>query len=385
LVVIAILAMVMTAHADKPVDPDTGIPFGNGCPSGPHFNLNILAKWGHFVCPTAEEYGTTGNVIFIPREQGNDDITIYMESGKKGPKNAPSIEVLQVTDWCSESFDGSPAVLQLPKNEYGYAVYGRLLGRPGEAGEPTMTITPGLYYVQDETGTDLFLLGLVDSSGVFRMANGTLYRTDPGKPGRGAKKFTNITGLFEWMGEVCYLQYSDTDTAWQEYCYVDGVDQCTTSYLCCEDTSVPLDGIYDQCGDATWDGVSWTCPSGGDLTIAHCREYTEYQWVFNIADFVGYLWDVDSTGAYHLQVRFYPLGPDVNSEESLAFSGSTGVAHSAGPRGDGDANGDGGVNLLDLVAVATNLGQVGGNSADINGDGRVDLLDLVAVAASLGT
>jgi hypothetical protein len=37
--------------------------------------------------------------------------------------------------------------------------------------------------------------------------------------------------------------------------------------------------------------------------------YTEYtdEWVFNIADFVGYLWDLDTTGAYTVQVRFYPI------------------------------------------------------------------------------
>jgi hypothetical protein len=43
-----------------------------------------------------------------------------------------------------------------------------------------------------------------------------------------------------------------------------------------------------------------------DGIIAECRTY-ENEWVFNIADFVGYLWDIDSTGAYVIQVRFYPL------------------------------------------------------------------------------
>ncbi len=49
-----------------------------------------------------------------------------------------------------------------------------------------------------------------------------------------------------------------------------------------------------------------------------------------------------------------------------------------------DVNGDGDVNILDLVRVAGQLGQSGQNSADVNGDGIVNILDLVAVAAALG-
>jgi hypothetical protein len=41
--------------------------------------------------------------------------------------------------------------------------------------------------------------------------------------------------------------------------------------------------------------------------VLWCRHY-QFEWVFNIADFVGYLWECDNTtGAYHVQVRFYPL------------------------------------------------------------------------------
>ena len=46
-----------------------------------------------------------------------------------------------------------------------------------------------------------------------------------------------------------------------------------------------------------------------------------------------------------------------------------------------DVTGDGVVNILDLVRVASQFGQVGaGLSGDVNGDGMVNLLDLVAVA-----
>ncbi len=49
-----------------------------------------------------------------------------------------------------------------------------------------------------------------------------------------------------------------------------------------------------------------------------------------------------------------------------------------------DVNGDGSVNIQDLVLVASNIGQTGQNPADINGDGTVDIVDLVLVAGALG-
>ena len=50
-----------------------------------------------------------------------------------------------------------------------------------------------------------------------------------------------------------------------------------------------------------------------------------------------------------------------------------------------DANNDGVVNILDLVAVSGQLGQTGdGLSGDVNDDGMVNILDLVAVSARFG-
>ena len=51
----------------------------------------------------------------------------------------------------------------------------------------------------------------------------------------------------------------------------------------------------------------------------------------------------------------------------------------------GDVNGDGQVNIADLVLVASNLGQTGSNVADVNTDGVVNIADLVLVAGALGT
>ena len=53
------------------------------------------------------------------------------------------------------------------------------------------------------------------------------------------------------------------------------------------------------------------CPDFDDLgfpyetVAAVCRDYEE-DWVFNIADFVNVLWDIQSN-AYNVQIRFYPL------------------------------------------------------------------------------
>ena len=53
------------------------------------------------------------------------------------------------------------------------------------------------------------------------------------------------------------------------------------------------------------------------------------------------------------------------------------------PRRKEDVNGDGVVNIQDLVLVASNLGQSGSNPADVNDDGIVNIQDLVLVAGAL--
>ena len=48
-----------------------------------------------------------------------------------------------------------------------------------------------------------------------------------------------------------------------------------------------------------------------------------------------------------------------------------------------DINGDGIVDIIDLVYVARNFGQIGANLADVNGDGIVDIADLLLVVGAL--
>ncbi|MDE0399561.1 MAG: T9SS type A sorting domain-containing protein, partial [Candidatus Poribacteria bacterium] len=107
-----------------------------------------------------------------------------------------------------------------------------------------------------------------------------------------------------------------------------------------------------------------------------------------------YVWNAN-TGEL---IRTYESGPG----RSLVFSPDSTMLASEG--GDGtvvlweltastepepesltaDVNGDGEVNIQDLVAVAAAIGQAGENDADVNGDGQVNIQDLVAVAAALG-
>lgn len=169
LTIIAVLVMAVTVSADKPVHPgNPPIPFGNGFPSGPHYNLNLIAKQAHFAWPCE----ATGNVIFIPRVQGDDDITIPMESGKRAPKHQQDVTSMEVADWCTESFADCPggqldgAAFNLPQSDAGYGVYLTVTGKPNEVLAPTVTISPSLEYVRDEYGNDLLLLGLVDPNKV---------------------------------------------------------------------------------------------------------------------------------------------------------------------------------------------------------------------------
>ena len=49
-----------------------------------------------------------------------------------------------------------------------------------------------------------------------------------------------------------------------------------------------------------------------------------------------------------------------------------------------DVNGDGIINILDLVLISANFGKTGQNVADVNGDGIVNIVDLVKVAGEIG-
>lgn len=317
-----ILGLCGSVNAAKPVDKN-GIPFGNGFPSGEHYNLIIHGKKADFQCPTPEFDPITGeqvfgNVINIPRVDDGLPIEIFMESGRKGPKGAPDASTLEVTDWCSKSFDDSAASLRLPKNDAGYAVYARITGKPGEE-TSAMFNYPDFWKVEDEAGNDLILLGTITGNMLTQIDGEgmTVYRTESTK-GNKVPKASNITDLFMWYGTICYFDpysYDNSGNPVYSYCgEYPATDQCDVTDLCCVDAVEPY-GVYEDCGlfaDVAvdpGDGIL-VCPDALPLDIgAYCRTYTELeqQWIFNIADFVELIWDIDNNGAYNIQVRFYPL------------------------------------------------------------------------------
>ena len=87
------------------------------------------------------------------------------------------------------------------------------------------------------------------------------------------------------------------------------------------------------------------------------------------------------------------LGPDAgeNKVGAIADELEMGVSFTATATLDAvtplqiaeDVNGDGVVNIQDLVLVSSNLGEIGENKADVNGDGIVNVQDIVKIAAKL--
>ena len=278
---LALSIVVIAAFAVAPVsatEPGQSVN-PNGFPSGEHYNLNIIGKNADFTCPGQEYLSGAplyGNVIYVP--QKGTDIKILLQSG--AGNKAAAITTLQETDPCTAGFDGSPAVVQIPKNTMGYRVYARALAKPTD--NPSMQIIPSLASVEDEYGNDLVYLGLVTSNG-FETPLSTFTRQ------KGKSTAVNITGMFEWTGDVCYFNST--------YCLTP--EQCTTTALCC---TIDANALYQNCTVKVGD----LCPLGTVDTTAYCRSYSN-EWVFNIGDFVTEVWGIDNNGLKLLQVRFYPV------------------------------------------------------------------------------
>lgn len=356
------LALSSLVQAAKP-QKDDGVYVGNGFPSGSHFNLNIHGKDLYtFNCPgvtynqivledtvvddgigvgdifdtcpegyvCADNEQIFGNVINMPRNDPNAGVNkeqILVESGKKGPKSKPSATELEVTDWCTNGFDGDAAVFRLPKNADGYAVYTRVTGKPVD--NQTFQIDGREIVLVEElvdsdcnpdietcATNDLLMLGVVTSDGAFvPTSDGTFERVDTSdsRGGKGVKNAVDITNVFEFSGSVCYINEdscADSSCVATSYCcpYDDGTttrftDSDVGPVACVlESDTIFYDADLGEqsCDIADNEITDWVAET------LYCSTYDE-AWIFNIADFVNVLYTVNNNGTYNVQLRFYPL------------------------------------------------------------------------------
>ena len=121
-------------------------------------------------------------------------------------------------------------------------------------------------------------------------------------------------------------------------------------------------------------------PDGTTLVIG-----TRGIWLWDIED-KEYKRVVDKNLPNSLSIAFSPDGSLFASGDADHNIRLWEVQTLFGKRRDSvDVNGDGLVNILDLVSVSINFGQTGENIADVNGDGIVNIVDLVQVAGEIGT
>jgi ABC-type antimicrobial peptide transport system permease subunit len=112
---------------------------GNGAPSGPHYNLNILGKEQ---CPTDPMTNGNGHVIFVLLNGGDTATNLTGKSAANISKvnkiyltPAPDNNTFAVLD--GNACDGNGALFELPNPSAGYTIWARALATPG--GNATMT------------------------------------------------------------------------------------------------------------------------------------------------------------------------------------------------------------------------------------------------------
>ena len=102
---------------------------------------------------------------------------------------------------------------------------------------------------------------------------------------------------------------------------------------------------------------------------------TDAAWYRARPDVLGYQSEAWVTSGYQNGMGYDPNVPAASALGTPGHSQASLV---------GDVNGDGTVNILDIVFVASHFGEAGATAADLNGDGTVNIQDLVLVANSLG-
>ena len=308
------------AHQVLAAKPVEVVMWSNGFPSGSHYNLNIHGKMDGYNCDST----TGGGSVFVP-EYGQSEIDIVQNKRS-------SVTELTVHDKCA-SFDGDPALVQLPAGEY--QVYARILAKPQKENEPREVVlypklveacndtlivldtdgngqidlndldTDGdgvpdldldgnavvddadlaLYYdfADAVDCTDSFLLGtgVITTNGVFDLDSQEFTRSS------GKSKAVDVTALFRWSGYACDQVFDS-----------DGDGQISLGDLDTDGDGIP---DWDHNGDGVVDEADLALYLAGNCTAF------ENEWIFNIADLVVYGWDYLNNGSKLVQTRFYPM------------------------------------------------------------------------------
>ena len=152
--------------------------------------------------------------------------------------------------------------------------------------------------------------------------------------------------------------------------------------------NMPISSYYI----ATLKGHQWPVSSvsfspDGTLLASGSTDTTVKLWAVknhtNIATLEGHHWETTS-------LAFSPdgalLASGSNDDTVKLWDMSSFITSATPPETlKGDVNGDGTVDIQDLVLVASNYGQTGENVADVNGDGVVHIYDIILIAAELNT
>ena len=305
LALVLVIGSISTALAAKPEKfpnggkPQEVIERSNGFPSGEHSNLNIHGKKADYVGdPTPG-----GKSVFI-LEYGQS--TVQYVSNKKA-----SLTELTVLDPLAEAFDGDPAKVQLPYELKGYYVFGRILGKPNNGNlEPVSSIilypnevvaacndtdpaNPDFPDYTECPDDPLLALGLIVGTNLYTAEPEGYVRFDPGvTKGKGKSKATDITRLFTYVGWVVDARL---DTSGPEG-VPDGV---------IDEYDVPSD--YTGDGIINGDDVEPWLQAMAALVPPMAWDYTDGEWIPNIADLVITEQGLVNDGTKLLQIRFYPV------------------------------------------------------------------------------
>jgi hypothetical protein len=309
--VIVVAALILGASgvmASKPQAPRDVIAKSNGFPSGAHFNLNIHGKHeGYTGDPTSG-----GKSVFVS-EYGSS--TIQYVSNKKS-----SVTELTVLDPLAEGFDGDPAEVQLPKEEQGFYVFARILGKSnnGLSGNESSIILypndvvqacndPGNHDFGDLTECPedpLMALGLIVGTNLYTAEPEGYVRFDPqATRGKGKSKATDITRLFTYAGWVVDETLDFGGPEGVPDGVIDEYDVPADAY-----SAIPETQPYDSDGNLQIDVGEWlTYQSEQDPPMAWYFAPEDQMWIFNIADLVVTEQGLVNDGTKLLQIRFYPV------------------------------------------------------------------------------